>query len=642
MGGLSGCQDSRARSGSLDASGTGARSDRSHAPGVPPTVINAPAIQPIDLTSLRAVVAELLPIGLPSRFEKAQQPDAHTLELGLRCLEGPLWLQLSWQAEAPRLLAIPPPRRQGEGSTLARQLQHGLRGLALVALQQPSWERVVELGFAPRPGDAVERTLVLELMGRHSNLFLLDPERRVIALGRQVRAAQSRVRPISTGDPYQPPPAPAGEPPRPTESEESWRRRLSLLPLPLGKAMLKAYQGTSPALVRQLLPQRAWAEQPVSSLSEAQWQQLWSRWQQWLDALETGRFQLSWPEPGRFCCWQAPPPIADASQGESAAMGPLEINRGLAAHYGTLLEQRHQQQRRCTLEQRLHSAIAREREQLQRQQSLLDAVPASDGLQQQADALLCLPTPERAQIDEAQSLYRRARKLRRSVAAITPRLELHRSRLIELETSLTFLEQLDPCGEVGLDELDVLEEEVLRQLLRQQPDSTSRSGSGDRRARSRPQPAAVPQPLELHSAAGLRLQVGRNHRQNEWISLRQARRGDLWFHAQELPGSHVVLKSSERPAGEADLQAAADLAAYFSRGRGNRRVPVVMLPTDTLQRIPGAVAGTVRHRGGDILWGEPERALPLLQPLPPAGGTAQPALQGADAATSARETPEGL
>jgi len=51
------------------------------------------------------------------------------------------------------------------------------------------------------------------------------------------------------------------------------------------------------------------------------------------------------------------------------------------------------------------------------------------------------------------------------------------------------------------------------------------------------------------------------------------------------------------------------------------------------------VAGTVRHRGGDILWGEPERALPLLQPS--AGGTAQQALQGADSAASARETPEG-
>jgi predicted ribosome quality control (RQC) complex YloA/Tae2 family protein len=108
------------------------------------------------------------------------------------------------------------------------------------------------------------------------------------------------------------------------------------------------------------------------------------------------------------------------------------------------------------------------------------------------------------------------------------------------------------------------------------------------------------------------VQVGRNHRQNEWISFRQARRGDLWFHAQELPGSHVVLKSSAGVAAADDVQVAADLAAHFSRGRANGRVPVLMVPVDALQRIPGAAPGTVRHRGGEVIWGVPERALSLL------------------------------
>ena len=76
----------------------------------------------------------------------------------------------------------------------------------------------------------------------------------------------------------------------------------------------------------------------------------------------------------------------------------------------------------------------------------------------------------------------------------------------------------------------------------------------------------------------------------------------------------MVLKASEASPGEADLAAAADLAAHFSRGRGNARVPVVMVPTDDLQRIAGAAAGTVRHRGGEVVWGQPERALPLLSP----------------------------
>ena len=76
----------------------------------------------------------------------------------------------------------------------------------------------------------------------------------------------------------------------------------------------------------------------------------------------------------------------------------------------------------------------------------------------------------------------------------------------------------------------------------------------------------------------------------------------------------MVLKASEAAAGDADLAAAADVAAHFSRARGNARVPVVMVAVEALQRIPGAVAGTVRHRGGEILWGEPQRARDLLTP----------------------------
>jgi predicted ribosome quality control (RQC) complex YloA/Tae2 family protein len=74
----------------------------------------------------------------------------------------------------------------------------------------------------------------------------------------------------------------------------------------------------------------------------------------------------------------------------------------------------------------------------------------------------------------------------------------------------------------------------------------------------------------------------------------------------------VVLKGSEASPREDDLGAAADLAAHFSRARGNSRVPVVMVAAETLQRIAGAGAGTVRHGSGEILWGEPERGLRLL------------------------------
>ncbi len=561
----------------------------------PCQTVSPSRLQAVDVTTLRAVLAEWRPLLLPSRFEKAQQASPQALQIGLRSLSGINWLELSWQAEAARLHTIPPPPRQGDGSTLAQQLQHGLRGLALIEIQQQGWERVVELGFARRPGEPVLRWLVVELMGRHSNLLLLDADRQVVALARQVKPQQSRLRPIGTGDPYQPPPPLAGEPPRLEESFGSWQRRLRLVPLPLQQALRDAYQGISPALLRQLLP-CGWGELSVDSISPEQWQQLWQGWRQWLEAVQMGRF--SWQlESAGYRCWAG-------SSGDTPAANPaLAINQGMAAYFSEHLGAQLLVQQRQQLQHRLQATVERESRQASEQQALLDAVPEGEALQRRADALLSQLQPSRQCIEEAQKLYKTARKRRRSVAAITPRLEQHRQRLASLEASLTYLEQADSLEQVG---------SLLAELEALLAERGQRKPAGGRQRRRAGAIEGVPQPLELLTPSGLPIQIGRNHRQNEWIAFRQARRGDLWFHAQELPGSHVVLKSSERLASDADLQTAADLAAHYSRGRGNRRVPVVMVPTEELQRIPGAAPGTVRHRGGSVLWGEPQRALSLL------------------------------
>ncbi len=632
----------------------------------------------MDLTTLRAVLAELRPLLLPSRFEKAQQSDGQTLQLGFRSLVGRHWLELSWQAEAPRLFAIAPPPRGGDGSTLAQQVQHGLSGLALVGLQQEGMERVVELQFAPRPGDPVSRRLVLELMGRHSNLFVLDRQGRVTGAARQVREQQSRLRPIGSGDAYLPPPPAQGQAPRAAESYADWRRRLSLVPVALGRALREAYQGISPALALQLAgdqpPQAAdLLARSVDQLGESEWQQLHRRWQRWLAVLASEAFALSPGQASAYRCWQeGPDAAAEAEQQEPAGIQPLaanlqasqpqasqclapqtpapqtlEINGFLEAYYRRQLDGRRLQQRSLSLRLRLQQALAKEQAQCRQQQERLDQVEGSGALQGQADGLLCLADPSREQVAEAQALYRRARKLRRSVAAITPRIGAHQQRIEQLEASLTYLDQLLLVEQVSPAPAQAPSQArhqapglgsapLLVQLEELELDSQSllapRLGNRRQRRSGSASPASGQvQPLELELASGLRVQVGRNHRQNAWISLQQARRGDLWFHAQECPGSHVVLKTSLAPGGEGDLQAAADLAAHFSRARGNRRVPVVMVATDQLQRIPGAGPGTVSHRGGEVLWADPQRAASLLVALAdradrpsPGGGPAPP------------------
>ena len=248
--------------------------------------------------------------------------------------------------------------------------------------------------------------------------------------------------------------------------------------------------------------------------------------------------------------------------------------------------------------QRLQRWREKEDTALNDQRNRLAACDDSHSLQQKADSLLCLRSPSREEVDQAQKLYRKARKLRRSVAVLEERITHHTGRLELISGSEAFIEDLQAAE--WQDKPSRVE--ALTALKRELEDLLNPVGrKGQRRKQSQ-----TPQPLEVQSPAGLLIQVGRNHRQNEWISLRQARSGDLWFHAQECPGSHVVLKSSAGLADEDDLQLACDLAAYFSRARGNVRVAVVVVAIEQLQRIAGAVPGTVRHSGGDVRWGDPK------------------------------------
>ena len=565
-------------------------------------------LQVMDLTSLRAVLADLRAQIIPSRFEKAQQPNQQSLQLGFRTLKGMVWLELSWQADAARLVQIPSPSRIGSGSTLAQQVQHGLRQLALVELEQRNFERVVLFHFAPRPGEVSVRTLVLELMGRHSNVLLLDDQKRITAIARQVRQHQSRVRPLSTGDPYIPPPALQSLPPSCEEPFEQWRRRLTLVPVDLGKALRDTYQGISPALTKQLInfsskhqaPIPLSASTPVEEISDKQWQLLHTRWRRWLNQLSCDDFILQLDEAGGYRVWNDP---ADSSSNSES----LSLRLGL--YYRKHLNQRQLLKQSHDLQQLLEQSRQREQAQRLEQVQRLKATGGADDLQRQADAILCQAAPDRGSIEQAQKLYQRAKRLRRSIPLIEERLVHHDQRLALIDGSAGFLADLMQADwdEAGDRNQQLLELKVeLEELL------TPRR----RRRRSGP-PPGQPQPLEIRSQHGLVIQVGRNHRQNEWISLRQARAGDLWFHAQECPGSHVVLKASEAAAGEPDLQLAADLAAWFSRAKGNRRVPVVMTGVEHLQRIPGTAPGTVRHRQAELVWAEPDRAQKALEAWEP-------------------------
>ncbi len=564
--------------------------------------MNSTTVQAMDLTSLKAVITELRTILIPSRFEQAQQPEPGTIQIGLRTLKGLKWLELSWNADAPRIVQIQSPLKTGTESTLAKQVHHGLNKMALIDIKQKGFERVVEFGLAKRPTEAIQKTLVIELMGRHSNILLLDQQKKIITIGKQIRSHQSRIRPIGTGDLYVAPPSLKGIVPKSKESFEAWKARLCLLPINLKKALMGTYQGVSPSLALQLahddeqLAKRL-LELPVQDLSEDQWTNLFKRWLHWLRNLESEKLQLSFAGPTDFNLW---------NNEVNLTISPKEISLTLGRYYRDRLNNKKLAAQVRELESKLIKLKENENKYIKEQKDLLSKTAEINTLQKQANSLLSSLSPSKEIISQAQSLYTKAKKLRRSSPILKKRIFYHEQQLMIIEESEVFLESLRPSKwEESTEKLKALNE--LRNELEDSHVSSNRKAKYVSQIR-----VTNPTPLKLTSPGGLEIQIGRNQRQNEWISLEKSRKGDLWFHAQECPGSHVVLKASNGIANDEDIQTSLDLAAFFSRAKNNKKVPVIMVETKNLQRISGASQGTVRHHGSKVLWGVPSRGMEFI------------------------------
>ena len=558
--------------------------------------MNKVPIQIMDLTTLKAVVFELSQDIVPSRFENAQQIDSHTLQLAFRTLENLTWIEISWLAESPRIVQIPPPNRYGEKSTLAKQIKHLLANLALVEIEQTGFERIVRFKLSSRPGKEIEKELIVELMGRHSNILLLDNTSKVITLGKQIKDSQSRLRPIGTGDIYTSPPPLKGLVPKLSESFNSWKNNICLVPSTIKNSLKNTYQGISPALALQIASNNYneafnIINQPVTNINLKTWESLYQRWKDWLLDIENNNYTIHFEGSTDFVVWG----------GKQTKVKNRKIGLSLSIYYSKKIEEREISSIKEKLKQDLKTSKKNETRKLETQELLIQNVPEYITMQSRANKLLTLESPSKKQIIEAQNLFKEAKRKKRSKESILNRIEFHKKKISNIEYCELFLDSLkyEEFNDDRLASIIDLKEEIEEFICLKKVTPKFKS------KKKKEQASKI---KEIQSPNGLRIQIGSNNRQNELISLKQGTKGDLWFHAQEIPGSHIVLKSSNRFVEEKDIQLAADLASFFSRAKGSNLVPVIMAPIENLQRVSGALPGTVRHRGGKLLWGKAERA----------------------------------
>lgn len=557
---------------------------------------------PLDAISLRAVVEELRPQLLNLRIDKVQQPARDQVILLLR---GNKRLLLNAGANAPRLQLTELLRdNPAEPPMFCMLLRKHLVGARVAEITQPGLERLVriELDVTDDFGQPGHRTLVLEAMGRRSNLILLDGENRVIDCMRRVDAEMSAARQVLPGLFYEQP-ASTGRLPFLEETAEGFGEKLARAnpEVQLDRFLLDTYFGIAPLMARELAF-RACGETDghLCGLGDAGKARFASAFSQFAEAVKENRFTpVMLKRDGAPFEFSALPVHQYGSAAETETFESFSAL--LDAFYEAREKQERVRQRGADLIRTATTARDRVRRKLALQEKDYAATQERDSLRLSGDLITAnLYRMERGQsklvcqnyYDEhlaeitipldplltpqqnAAKYYKRYTKAKTAEKYLREQMALARRDLAYLESILQEIQQ----AETEQDFLDIRNEMRDAGFIRKQGKKV---------------PQRPSRPREFKTSGGFRVLVGRNNRQNDKLTLKDADYRDLWFHVQKLHGSHVILCSGGREPADQDITEAAMLAAYYSQATDSANVPVDCTQVKNVKKPAGARPGMV-------------------------------------------------
>jgi predicted ribosome quality control (RQC) complex YloA/Tae2 family protein len=581
-------------------------------------------MQPVDYTTLVASCSELNRDWIPSRIEQVYQSDRFTISLALRTLKAKPWLTICWHPEAARINLGNPPPRIKDTFTFSDQLRHQLKGLALTEIKAIApWERVIDLQFAQRPGEEPLWHLYVEIMGKYSNVILTDGAQQIVTPARQISATQSSVRPIQTGQPYEVPPSLTGTTPKLEESFTRWQERVSLVPGQLKSQLLKSYRGLSPRVASEIAIAAGLSpQQSTDSLTLENWQALFDYWQQWLRIIDQQQFSPGWLADGYTVL------------GWNKITPEQNVQTLLNRYYTQAVNRQQFQQLHHQLQQKLINLLKKLNVKANTFRDRLAQSADADRYRYQGDLLMAhlhqlkpgmqsitlkdfetgepieiKLNPEKNPAQNAQYIYKQSQKLKRAKDAVVPLLadvDSEIDYLSQVQTALNQLQSENTGSTEDLQALVEIKEELIQQQYLIAERQESDAASYAQRNRKVDQDS---QPYRLTAPSGCEIWIGRNNRQNDILSFRTAVEYDLWFHTQEIPGSHVLLRLDPGAvASEQDLQFTANLAAYYSQARESEQVPVIYTEPKHVYKPKGAKPGMVIYKQETVIWGKPQVA----------------------------------
>ena len=571
---------------------------------------------PFDAVFLSAVVQELQPL-LGSRVDKLQQPARDTVLLHLRGRENGGRLLLSANVNRPRIhLTQASFENPAQPPMFCMLLRKHLTGGRLAAVTQPKAERSVTLTFdcTDEIGVPCQKRLILELMGRNSNLILTGADGRIVDCLRRVDFEMSEQRQVLPGLFYRDPPAQGKRIPQ--ETDEAQLLALVRQAEPsrrLDKWLLDTFAGISPLISRELcFGFTGETDTPLGTLSPEA-----------LVAYLSAEFARTRFAPVLLCRDGAP---AEFSYREIRQYGDY-MQSDVCESFSALLDRFYTQTDRAdrmrqksqtlrkavtTLHERVlrkleHQRKEREatldREQLRRMGDIVTAnlhaitrgqtlLRAENFYEADAPEIEIPLRPELSPQQNAARYYKDYAKAKTAEKILT-------QQLAQGEQEAEYLAAV-------LDELSRAETEADLAEIRQELESGGYVRPTDRKKQPK-----LPQskPMEFLSSDGYRIFVGRNNRQNDLLSLKTARKDDLWLHIQKFHGTHVIIACAGVRPPDRTVTEAAMLAAYFSQAKNGQNVPVDLTQVRNLRKPNGAKPGMVVYDRYQTVIVTPDAAL---------------------------------
>ena len=576
----------------------------------------------LDGAFLRHLKKEITDRALGARVDKIYQPNKEELVFLLRTRQEAFKLLLSARANSPRIhFTQYAPENPKVPPMLCMLLRKRLSGAKLVEVRQPGLERLLYLDFdaANELGDKVRLSLVIEIMGKYSNIILVDGQGKIVDALKRVDEEMSSQRLVQPGLTYELPPAqnkPCMLECQPEEIVEAIVHQPKNQSL--NKGILNALQGLSPVVCREV-------EHQVG-----RGQELFTR-----DLTQEQKERL------RFFLERLFTTVRDTA-GEPYMVTkikgkPMEFSFLNIVQYGTLAsvsrwedfsslldefyEERDRQDRMRVKAQDLLRLLANASERLSRKINLQrgelarsedrehlrvcgDLINANLYRIERGSAFADLENfydenrLMRVKLDPALNATQNAQKYYKEYRKAKTAQQVLGEQIAQAEQELLYVDSVFDCLSRAQSESELNE---IRQELREE---------GYLKAvRDKRKPPAPLAPLEFVSSEGFRILVGRNNRQNDKLTLKQANNNDIWLHTKNIPGSHTIIVTGGRQPGDATLKEAAMLAAYHSRAKDSSQVPVDYTQIRYVSKPQGAKPGMVIYVHYQTLFVTPQHEL---------------------------------